>query len=60
VGVVIGGHKQIWVNAFKVSFLRLIALDKPFSIDDGGCGFWRVYRDVATGKLSGFDCNGVA
>jgi hypothetical protein len=60
VGVVIGGRKLIWTNAFATFVLTDgNRIDQPMEVDDGGCGFWRVYFDVASGKLNDFGCNAV-
>lgn len=58
-GVMVKGRKRIWIYGFNANDLKSYRIDDAGTdVDDGGCGYWRVYFDVATGKFSGFGCNG--
>jgi hypothetical protein len=52
-----------WVDAFELDDYtkKIVRVDQPFpGVADGGCGFWRIWFDVAKGQLSAIDCNGEA
>ena len=70
VGVVVGGRRVIYVNAFPQDMLdrdadmpsdhRLHADRRVAVVCDGGDSFWGVVFDPATGAFSGLDFNGEA
>lgn len=70
VGVVVGGRRLVYVNAFPQDMLdrdadmpsdhRLHADRRVAVVCDGGPSFWGVVFDPATGEFSGLDFNGMA
>ena len=70
VGVVVGGRRLVYVNAFPQQMLdrdadmpperQLHADQRVVVVCDGGPAFWGVVFDPATGTFSGLDFNGSA
>jgi hypothetical protein len=62
VGVVVGGRRLVYVNAFPASILRE-GWHRPgeaLIVCDGGAAFWGALYDPATGRFSGLAFNGEA
>lgn len=59
-GVVIGGRRLIYVNAFPADFARQDWRSKMVNVCDGGPFFWGVLFDPATATFSDFSTNGAA
>jgi len=58
VGVVIEGHRYIYINAFKPS--QELSLSRPVAVCDGGKNFWGVLYDPETHQFEQLAFNGVA
>jgi hypothetical protein len=60
VGIVVGGHKLIYVNAFKQASAPPNWRSKAVNFCDGGTDFWGVVFDPSTGEFTQLAFNGVA
>lgn len=58
-GVVIGGRRLIYINAFPKDFIPKDWRSRLVDVCDGGSGFWGALFDPATGKFSDLATNGV-
>ncbi len=59
VGVVIGGKRFVYINAYPRSWEFGLRSEPETRTCDGGTSFWGVLYDVATGAFSGLAFNGV-
>lgn len=65
VGMVVGGRRIVYLNAFPLSQARPQRPDGwdpqlAQSVCDGGAGFWGVEYDPATGRFANLAANGMA
>jgi hypothetical protein len=57
-GIIIDGHKAIFINAFCAEKPSEFWRETLIDVCDGGCS-WGVVYTVATGKFSHLEMNGV-
>jgi hypothetical protein len=60
IGIVVGGRRQIYVNAFAPDPIPKDWQSRLTFVYDGGGGYWRVLFDPVTGQFSDLETNGFA